>query len=385
MAAVVWRREQLARQSIRRQLELLCQIDRRQLADNASGAVPTLDAGDAWREVFEQVRQSLAAYAAEAQEAELARATAEMRAQRNAQRAEYLEHILSELPQPIVAVNEFDDVLISNAIATELFSLSEDPAEHRALDQFVRCDELIDLLRDARRRKTLASRTCEIELRGADGQSHWYTAVARGFSIGASESAPHGAVAVLREIDNVKELQRSNADFVSSLGHEIKTPLSSIKAYVELLADNEAADEAAREEYLAVINSQADRLRRLVDNLLNLARIEAGVVEVHKQPLSLNEVLEEALHVVGPAAEQRNISLVSDVSELYLGVVADRDMILQTAINLLSNAVKYTAEGGTVTLRSRLHGHQVQFEVADTGVGLSPEDCRRVFEKFYRV
>jgi signal transduction histidine kinase len=109
------------------------------------------------------------------------------------------------------------------------------------------------------------------------------------------------------------------------------------------------------------------------------------VVEVHKQPLSLNDLLEEALNVVAHAAEGRRISLVSDLSELYLGVVADRDMILQTAINLLTNAVKYTREGGTVTLRSRLHGHQVQFDVSDTGVGLSAEDRQRIFEKFYRV
>lgn len=386
VAAVVWRNQQAARKSIQRQLELLCQIDPRTLADNASGAVPTLDASDAWREVFEQVHWTLASFAGKAHEAELARATAEMRAQRNGQRVEYLEHILSEMPQPVVAVNEFDDLLLSNANAAQLLGIDDDnAAEHRALDEVVHCDELIELLRDTRRRKSFGARSCELELRGADGKTHWYSATARGFAIGASESSPHGAVAVLREIDSVKELQRRNAEFISSVSHEIKTPLAGIKAYVELLADNEADDDAAREEYLEVINSQADRLQRLVDNLLNLARIEAGVVDVNKQPLSLNDVLEEARSVVAHAAESRGISLVSDLSELYLGVVADRDMILQTAINLLSNAVKYTPEGGTVTLRSRLHGHQVRVEVSDTGVGLSPDDCRRVFEKFYRV
>ncbi|RIK79247.1 MAG: hypothetical protein DCC68_13580 [Planctomycetota bacterium] len=385
VAAVVWRNQQNARRSIQRQLEVLCHIDPRTLADNASGAVPTLDASDAWREVFEQVHLTLADYAAKAQEAELARATAEMRAQRNAQRAEYLEHILSEMPQPIVAVNEFDDVLISNAHATQLFGFTGDPADYRPLDELVKCEQLVELLRETRRRKSLTGRSCEVELCDAGGCTHWYSATARGFAIGTSESAPHGAVAVLREIDSLKDLQRRNAEFVSSVSHEIKTPLAGIMAYVELLADNEVDDDAAREEYLQVINSQADRLQRLVDNLLNLARIEAGVVEVHKTTLSLNELLEEAMHVVTPAAEQRRITLVSDLSELYLGVFADRDMILQAAINLLSNAVKYTPEGGTVTVRSRLHGHQVQVDVADTGVGLSPEDCQRVFEKFYRV
>ena len=165
----------------------------------------------------------------------------------------------------------------------------------------------------------------------------------------------------------------------------MKTPLAGIKAYVELLADGEAEDEETREEFLAVINGQADRLQRLVDNLLNLARIEAGVVQVNKQNQSLNEILEESLGVVQPAAEAKRIELAGELSPLYLGVLADRDMLLQAAINLLSNAVKYTPEGGRVALRSRLAGDEATFEVEDTGVGLSEEDSRRVFEKFYRV
>jgi two-component system phosphate regulon sensor histidine kinase PhoR len=152
-----------------------------------------------------------------------------------------------------------------------------------------------------------------------------------------------------------------------------------------LLVDGEAEDEATREEFLGVINGQADRLQRLVDNLLNLARIEAGVVAVNKSALSLNELLAEAVEVMQPAAADKQITLVSEPSPLYLGVLADRDMLLQAAINLLSNAVKYTKPGGSVTLKSRLHDQEVEFEVQDTGVGLSPEDCEKVFEKFYRV
>ena len=98
-------------------------------------------------------------------------------------------------------------------------------------------------------------------------------------------------MAVLRDIGDQKTLQKRNAEFVSSVSHEMKTPLAGIKAYVELLADGDAEDEETREEFLAVINGQADRLQRLVDNLLNLARIEAGVVQVSKQPRSLNELV----------------------------------------------------------------------------------------------
>ena len=107
--------------------------------------------------------------------------------------------------------------------------------------------------------------------------------------------------------------------------------------------------------------------------------------QVNKVPLSLNPLLHEAFNVLVPAAEQKNMKLVNELSPLYLGVLADRDTLLQAAINLLSNALKYTPVGGTVFLRSRLNEDEIIIEVQDTGVGLSPEDCQKVFEKFYRV
>jgi two-component system phosphate regulon sensor histidine kinase PhoR len=165
----------------------------------------------------------------------------------------------------------------------------------------------------------------------------------------------------------------------------MKTPLAGIKAYTELLVDGDADDDETREECLGVITSQANRLQRLVENLLNLARIEAGVISVSKHARPLNELLDEALELVRPSAEAKQITVTRDLSPMYLGVFVDRDMMLQTAINLLSNAIKYTPTGGKVTLRSRLVDTEVWFEVEDTGVGLSPEDCGKVFEKFYRV
>ena len=266
-------------------------------------------------------------------------------------------------------------------------SWSADEPETKALAEAVHCQRLVQLLTSTRQRKTAGHRTDELEITDSQGRPRWYRATAQKLAAeGADDDGQDaGAVAVLRDVGDQKTLQKRNAEFVSSVSHEMKTPLAGIKAYVELLADGDAEDEETREEFLDVINGQADRLQRLVDNLLNLARIEAGVVQVSKQPRSLNELLEEALRVVQPSAEAKRIGLCGELSPLYLGVLADRDMLLQAAINLLSNAVKYTPAGGKVTLRSRLADDQVRFEVQDTGVGLSEEDRPRVFEKFYRV
>jgi two-component system phosphate regulon sensor histidine kinase PhoR len=247
------------------------------------------------------------------------------------------------------------------------------------------------MLTETRRRRSPTQRSSEFALADDEGKQHWYRLTCRTLAhqheqtAAADRPSHHGAVAVLTDITGQKAIQKRNAEFVSSVSHEMKTPLSSIRAYVELLVDGEADDEPTREEFLSVINSQADRMQRLIDNLLNLARIEAGVVAVNKTSLSLNELLQEALGVMQPAAEQKDIKLTSEFSPLYLGVLADRDMLLQGAINLISNAVKYTRPGGSVTVRSQLNDQEVAFEVQDTGVGLSEEDRRRVFEKFYRV
>jgi len=279
-------------------------------------------------------------------------------------------------------------VVWANAHAEKLFEFDVAANVRCRIAQWQACDPLLDLLTELQRRPAGTARTADFEITDPSGAKRSYRVTARNHaatSPGATDSGLRGVVAVMQDISSQREIGRRHAEFVSAVSHEMKTPLSGIKAYVELLADPDVTDEKLREEFLAVINSQADRLQRLIDNLLNLARIESGVVKVHKESASLNELLKDVLDVVRPAAEQKRIELRADLSPMYLGALVDRDQISQAAINLLSNAIKYTPEGGTVTLRSRILDDRVQFDVEDTGVGISAEDCTRVFQKFYRV
>jgi two-component system phosphate regulon sensor histidine kinase PhoR len=389
-AILLARRLRGQQQAARRYLDALCELDcYKLLGDDTLAMLPPLDAGNPLAAICGRVRQTLERYCRRIQELEQSRTALELRGRRAAAEFQRLESVFRELHDPILVLNDYQELVLANARAEELFQFDGRPGEERALAQLVRCEKLLALLTATAGRKAPGSRGEDLEIAGPDGCARWYRAtVSRlgGDEEGdAAASAPGTALAVLRDIGDQKMLQKRNAEFVSSVSHEMKAPLAGIKAYVELLVDGDAEDEQTREEFLTVINSQADRLQRLVDNLLNLARIEAGVVEVHKQPRSLNELLEEALRVIQPAAEAKQIKLARDLSPMYLAVLADRDMLLQAAINLLSNAVKYTPAGGTVTLRSRLVDDEIRFEVADTGVGLSAEDAPRVFEKFYRV
>lgn len=381
-----------AADSARKYIDCLCSLETHALTDpSVLGSMPLRKSDLAWRDLCSRVQQRLAAFAERMEHMEMARSAAEVRMRRAAAERDQLQEILTGLTDPVLAVDQFGEIVVANPSAEKLLSIKTDGDKHPALAQLERCEQLISMLGETRRRRAVTQRTGEMTLSDEDGKQHWYRVTCRTLAhqtdqAGSAERGPqHGAVAVLTDITGQKVIQKRNAEFVSSVSHEMKAPLSSIRAYVELLADGEAEDEQTREEFLDVIHSQADRLQRLIDNLLNLARIEAGVVAVNKSALSLNELLQEALGVMQPAAEQKTIKLASEISPLYLGVLADRDMLLQAAINLISNAVKYTRPEGQVVLRSRLLDQEAVFEVQDTGVGLSPEDCQRVFEKFYRV
>ncbi len=375
----------------RHYLERLCQLDPAEASSDLAGVLPAIHPKSPWHGSLLRLQQTFALHASRTAELEHAKAALEIRCRRSAADCERMTNIVNGVSEPVVAVDQYDELLLANPSAKRLLGIDLAGTEKRILSQIVRCEKLVALVNDTRRRKVRTSRTEEVELESPEGEKRWYAVTATSIPSQAEAAAEggeegnDGVVAVLRDISTQKVIQRHNAEFVSAASHEMKTPLAGIKAYVELLADGDAEDEETREEFLKVINGQADRLQRLIDNLLNLARIEAGVVKVNKQAQPLNEILAEAIGVVNPAAEAKQIKLVQDLSPLYLPVLVDRDMMLQAAINLLSNAVKYTAPGGTVTLRSRLAVDQVQFEVEDTGVGLSEEDCEKVFSKFYRV
>jgi two-component system phosphate regulon sensor histidine kinase PhoR len=352
-----------------------------------NGELPALPQGNPFSPLIERLTSTLTEAQQRVDQSQQQRSAVEVRARRQEAQAERMAAVLASLPEPVLVVDTYDELLLANASARKLFHLAEDSVERRVVSELVRCERLLELLQETRRRKTAVTRSDEVQLPAADGREHWYSITASPLqreSSGAAESAG-GTVVVLRDISHQKGIQKRNAEFVSAVSHEMKAPLAGIKAYVEMLADGDAEDAQTQEEFLGVIDSQADRLKRLIDNLLNLARIESGVVKVNKAPCSLNELLEEAFNVIRPGAEEKQIQLAADLSPMYLHVNVDRDQMLQAAINLLSNAVKYTASGGKVTLRSRLDERHVQFDVEDTGVGLSPEDCEKVFEKFYRV
>ncbi len=296
----------------------------------------------------------------------------------------HAEAILHSLRDAVVVVDGSDRLLMANEPAARLFGF--DPADvcHIPLAEAIGSThgEFVELLRQSRKCRTEATRR---ELQFAHGdRPRIFDAIIACVEEHGKTSA---VVAVLHDITREKEVSQMKNDFVSHVSHELKTPLASITAYSEMLVDGEADDEETRKEFYTVIQSQAQRLNRLIEDILNISRIESGLIKVHKEPASLTILIEEQMQMIRSYAEEKNIQVTSPSPIVYDQVHVDRDMICQVIVNLLSNAIKYTPAGGSVRVGTEVDATegQVRVTVTDTGVGIPADEVDRVFDKFYRV
>ncbi len=312
-----------------------------------------------------------------------------------------LEAVLHALAEPLLVVDRFERILFANHAATDLLHLPSSgdgrPAEdgrpsgdlRPAIDQVVTDVKLLDAIRQACQADNRAARR-RVELDFANRAFALLMAPLPDSSPGEGASGqptPHGLVVLFRDVTRDRLAAKAKSEFVAHVSHELRTPLSSIRAYTEMLVDGEAADEKTRAEYYGIIQTSADRLGRLIDNMLNISRIEAGTVRINKEPVAVSIIVKEVTDSLIPQAEQKNIALLTDLAPVVERVLADRDLLYQAVLNLVSNAIKYTPEGDKVTVRMVTLEEQnaLRIEVSDTGVGIPSEDLPHMFEKFYRV
>ena len=182
----------------------------------------------------------------------------------------------------------------------------------------------------------------------------------------------------------VQTSQQSQRDFVANVSHELKTPLTAIQGFAQAIVDGAASSPDILRQAGDVILSESDRMYRLVTDLLALARLDAGTANLLKEPVDLGEVLNSILVKFEPAARRSQVSLESQVSTLPV-IQGDGDRLAQVFSNLVDNAIKFTPANGRVVVSARLDGRQVEIRVSDTGIGIAPEEQKRIFERFYQA
>ncbi len=295
--------------------------------------------------------------------------------QERSKMAGVLSHILSG----VIVIDRAGRVVLANEAAERLFGLTEQEmigrwhwelGHHYGLASIV--DETI-ALGTVQKREVQFHKPQELTLE------------ANVTPILQSSGTISGAVVLLHDVSEWRRLERMRSDFVANVSHELRTPITGLKGFAETLLDGALDDPPTAREFVKIMKEEADRLGRLVEDLLDLSRIEAKQTRLDLQPVPVLRLFEQVAGAFSGRAAEAGVGL--EVSEEADGIAAfaDKDRLKQVLINLVSNALQFTPSGGWIRLRAKVQADRVVVAVEDTGVGIPPSDIGRVFERFYRV
>lgn len=283
-----------------------------------------------------------------------------------------LSAMLQSMAEGVIAVDADERVLFANDVACSMLELDPDNLKGRPIFEVVRNTHFQEVVHEA----VSERKPTEMELR-----------VSRNNAVVALSASPisgSGAVLVLADITEMRKLESMRRDFVSGVSHELKTPLTVIKACTETLLDGAVEDTEAARRFLLQIEEQSERLLQLILRMLQLARVESGQRVLEKQPVDLAAGSDQVIHAMQPVAAGKNISLTRE-GEAELFVLAD-DQAVQTVLgSLIDNSLKYTPEGGVVRVTVHADESAALVSVIDNGVGIPRQEQQRIFERFYRV
>jgi two-component system phosphate regulon sensor histidine kinase PhoR len=288
-----------------------------------------------------------------------------------------LRTVLEGMVEGVVLTDPTGRILVANEAFRRIFN-AQLPVEGRLPLETARVPALQEAIEAALRADGALTR--EIALGGAQEK-----VIQASLAAILESGRTIGAVAVFHDVTELKRLERVRREFVANVSHELRTPLTAIKGYAETLRDGGLRDPETAAEFVQVIHRHAERLRALIEDLLDLASVEQGQARIDLEPVSLQDVVAQAEAVTRAAAAQRRHTITVDLPADLPGVLADLDRLAQVLINLLDNAVKFTPEGGRIEVSGRRADGRVVIAVKDNGVGIPAGDIGRIFERFYRV
>jgi len=294
--------------------------------------------------------------------------------------------ILGAMQEGLVAVDRDERIVLINRSARDLTGLGSEAVEGKRTWEAIRVGAVVDILRAALDGRD--SWRDDIALPGRTG----LVVEAHAAPIGPEDGPVEGAVAVLHDVTRLRKLESYRRDFVANVSHELKTPLTTIRAAVETLLSGAARDPEAMTRFLAKIDVQSSRLEALIGDLLSLSRLESEGLARGKAPVDLRAILTDSVGRFAEKAAAKKVSVSFTPGDESLDpaeapcVMGDGGALSQVFDNLIDNAVKYTPEGGHVRVSMRESGAgRIAVDVEDDGLGISEPDTERIFERFYRV
>ncbi|NLA57907.1 MAG: cell wall metabolism sensor histidine kinase WalK [Firmicutes bacterium] len=288
------------------------------------------------------------------------------------------QSIVSGIDEGVIAASTEEQLLWINSQARELLRIGHIPLEKLKLDDLP--VPLLDLFRKV-------STTGQVEVLDV---SPFPMVVLRAYgSPIRRRDELVGSVILLQDVSEARRLENMRRDFLANVTHELRTPLTSIRGFVEPLLDGTVSDEKTRERYLGIVRDEAPRLSRLIDDILDLAKLESGSMSIAFDLLDIRELVFRVQNVFGPQAANKGIDLRSEVTSPKEGeeilVLGDSDRLQQVLTNFLDNALRYTESGGVITVSVEASDTRVIVKVSDTGSGIDPEELPYVWERFYKA
>jgi two-component system phosphate regulon sensor histidine kinase PhoR len=287
-----------------------------------------------------------------------------------------LTTVLDNMADGVLITDDKGHVRLINPAAVRLLETTEEHALERSFAQVVRHYQLIELWKRCRETSEEQIKVVELSLQGPFLQA---------IVTPLQDAEPRAYLIILQDLTRVRRLETVRRDFISNISHELRTPLASLRAVADTLRDGALEDPPAARRFLDRMDIEVDALAQMVEELLELSRIESGQVPFRLEPVAVADVVLPSVERLRPQAERFVLRLAVDLpSDLPL-VLADAERIQQVVTNLVHNAIKFTPSGGEVTVSAAVSGGEVIVSVHDTGVGIPANDLPRIFERFYKA
>lgn len=286
-----------------------------------------------------------------------------------------LASVLSSVADGVIMTDSEGCVILANPAAEQLFSFNETKAVGHPLIEVAHDYEMDEVLK--RCLKTASPQT--VQLTSMSGR------FLRVISVPLATAKMAGALVLIQDLSEMRNLQTMRREFVGNVSHEMRTPLAAIKAIVETLQDGALEDREVARDFLDKVNTEVDKMTQMVNELLELSRIETGGVKLKMEQVDLNLLVQEVIARFNPQAERQQVALLTELSADLPLIQSDRNRIEQVIANLVHNAIKFTPSGGKATVRTGVEGESVVVSVSDTGIGISKEDLPHVFERFFKA
>lgn len=310
-----------------------------------------------------------------------------------------MDTILNNMTDGIIAVDKNNSVVLVNSVACRLFGIpdaNENEIIGKNILEIIRNTHINRMLNETLKGKTVLSDEINVSFSG--GRIYRITTVPvqtslkdssflkeNPFSDNSFLAFNQGAVISVQDITNIKKLEQIRSEFVSNVTHELKTPLTSIRGFIETLRNGAINDKEVADKFLEIIDIESERLYALINDILQLSEIESGKNETSTEAVDVAGVIEECAAMLKSEADKKIVSIHINSRGNNLFINASRNRIKQMLINLIDNGIKYNVSGGSILISVYKNAGWLIMKVKDTGIGIPEEHLPRIFERFYRV